>query len=155
MTASRQELELAALSSAFSTHLSSTGWGTIPFNDGFEVDEQLRPPLIAIQFLPSGPEPFQMGDTVEKYYRRVMQLDVYMTTKARVSALNDELMDYIDLMAVSIADPMVGNTVVGSITCQNTDSIYSEIAPPNLENPKVRRWRGIVRATLDMHYPTG
>lgn len=155
MTAAKQDLEIRALTSAIDTHLQSAGWGSITFNDGFEVGDQITPPLIALHWLPNGPEPFQMGDTVQKYYQRVLQIDTYMETKGRVFALNDELMDYLDLMAVSVVDPLNGNAIVGSITCQDTDSIYSEIAPPNLTNPKVIRWRGICRATLEIHYPNG
>jgi hypothetical protein len=155
MTAGKQDLEIKALIDVLKTHLQTTGWGTIEFQDGFSVNQDIQPPFIAVHFLPNGPKPMQLGDTKEKYYERVTQIDCYMETKGRASSIIDDLMDYIDIMVVPIADPLNGNAIVGSITCQNTDSIYGEIAPPNLGNPKVMRWRAIVRATLDAHYPTG
>jgi len=153
MTAAKQDLEINAIIAALNTHLQSTGWGTFTFNHGFDVNTQISAPTMGLHFLPNGPEPLQMGDTNQKYYRRVLQIDSYMDTRGRAIALNDELMDYLDLMAVSIADPLNGNAIVGSIACYDTDSIYSEIAPPNLNNPKVIRWRAITRATLDSFYP--
>lgn len=155
MTDSKQELEKRALISAFATHLQSLGWGQFTFNSGRDVSTQIVNNTIGIQFLPNGPKPLQVGDTAQKYYQRVLQLDMYVENESRAEALNDALMDFIDLMAVTIVDPLQGNAVVGSIACYNTDSIYSEIAPPNLTNPKVIRWRAIVRATLESFYPNG
>jgi hypothetical protein len=149
----KQNLELAEIAAAISTLLSNNGLGAIPTHSGFAVGEQIIPPLISLYFLPNGPKPFQMGDTTEKYFNRVIQFDIYMESDEKVSLIIDILMDYLDTMALYINDPMQNNAVVGSITCQNSDSIYGQIVTPNYEKPKVIRWRGIVRATLDIHYP--
>lgn len=154
-TLNKENLEASALSSSLTSHLTTLGYGSIPIHSGFAVGEQITPPLISMYFLPSGPEPFQLGDTTEKLYRRVTQFDIYMESQSMVSLIVDILMDYIDTMAVYIYDPLQNDASVGSITCQNTDSIYGQIVTPNYEKPKVIRWRGIVRGTLDMHYPNG
>lgn len=153
MTAAKQQLETEALIGAISTHLQSTGWGTFIFNSGRDVATQIEANTMGLQFLPNGPKPLQMGDTNQKYYERVLQIDSYMATEGRALALNDTLMDFFDLTSVVIIDPLAGNAIVGNIACYDTDSIYSEIAPPNLLNPKVIRWRAIVRATLQSFYP--
>lgn len=155
MTASKQDLEIEGLIAGLNTYLQDNGFGPFEFNHGFEVGAQVKPMTMALHFLPNGPEPFQMGNSDQKYYRRVLQIDTYMDTRGRALAVNDLLMDYLDLTAVSIVDPLAGNAIVGSIACYDTDSIYSEIAPPNLTNPKVIRWRAITRATLDAFYPRG
>jgi hypothetical protein len=151
----KQDLETAALAEDINTHLSSRGFANIEINSAFIADEQIEPPMISLYFLPNGPEPFQLGNTVEKLYKRVLQIDMYMESRQRVTTLVDILMDYLDTMAIYIEDPMQNDAIVGSITCQNTDSIYGQVVTPNPSKAKVSRWRGIVRGTLECHYPTG
>lgn len=155
MTLIKQDLEIAALADAISTYLTNVGLGTIPISTAFEVGNQIVPPLLSLYYLPSGPDPFQLGDTTERIYKRVLQIDGYMESHTRASLLIDTLMDYLDTMVVLVKDPLQNNAVVGSVTCQDTDSIYGQNVTPNFEKPKVIRWRAIVRVTIEAHYPNG
>jgi hypothetical protein len=155
MTVMKQDLEIAKIASAITTFLSSNGFNNVEVNSGFIVDEQIIPPMLSLYYLPNGPEPFQLGNTTEKLYKRVLQVDLYMDTRQKVTTLVDLLMDFFDTMAIYIEDPMQNNAFVGSVTCQNSDSIYGQVVTPNFEKPKVIRWRGIVRVTIEAHYPSG
>lgn len=155
MVEMKQDTETIAIAAGITTYLSSHGYTGIEINSAFIADEQIAPPLISLYYLPNGPEPFQMGNTTEKLYKRVLQIDLYMESRQKVTALVDLLMDYLDTFAVYLTDPMQNNAVVGSLTCQDTDSIYGQIVTPTVERPRVARWRGILRATLEAHYPNG
>jgi hypothetical protein len=154
MVEMKQDIEIAALAASINTYLSSHNFTSIEINSGFIADEQIMPPMISLYFLPNGPEPFQLGNTTEKLYKRVLQFDIYMENRQRVTTLVDLLMDYLDTTAIYLSDPIQG-IIVGSLTCQNTDSIYGQVVTPNWEKAKVIRWRGIVRGTLEAHYPNG
>lgn len=155
MVEMKQDIETIALASAISTYLSSHGYSGIEINSAFIADEQIKPPMISLYYLPNGPEPFQLGNSTEKLYKRVLQIDLYMENRQRTTALVDLFMDYLDTMAIYLTDPMQNDAVVGSLTCQDTDSIYGQVVTPTVEKARIVRWRGIVRGTLEAHYPNG
>lgn len=155
MVEMKQDIETIALAADIATYLASHGYTGIEINSAFITDEQIKPPIISLYYLPNGPEPFQMGNTTEKLYKRVLQIDLYMENRQRTTALVDLFMDYLDTTAIYLTDPMQNDAVVGSLTCQDTDSIYGQVVTPTVEKAKVVRWRGIVRGTLEAHYPNG
>jgi hypothetical protein len=155
MTIIKQDLEIEGIATAINAHLPTLGLPTIKINAGFIIDDPIVPPLLSLYFLPNGPEPFQLGNTSEKLYKRVLQIDMYMESRTKANTLIDVLMDFLDTMVVLIKDPLQNDLIIGSVTCQNTDSIYGQIVTPNIEKAKVIKWRGIIRGTLDAHYPNG
>jgi hypothetical protein len=154
MVEMKQDIETVALAADITTYLSSHGYTGIEINSAFIADEQIKPPMMSLYYLPSGPEPFQMGNTTEKLYKRVLQIDLYMESRQKVTALVDLFMDYLDTMAIYLIDPMTGTTV-GSLTCQDTDSIYGQVVTPTFDKARIVRWRGILRGTVQAHYPNG
>jgi hypothetical protein len=149
----REVLERAALTSALNTYLDGRGWTDVTFKEGFDIETTIDPPLVAVHFLPTNAETLQIGNVEDKLFRRVVQFDAYMENELRASAIQDDIMDFADLIPVIITDPLQNALVVGSLICQDNDSIYGENFAPILTDVKVKRWRSIVRATYEAHYP--
>jgi hypothetical protein len=147
----RELIERSALTLSLKTYLEARGWSLI-YREGFP-DEELVVPTVAVHFMPTNKETLQLGNTDEKLFKRVVQFDAYMENEGRAGAVCDDIMDFAELESVAIVDIVQDNAIVGSLTCQNNDSIYSETFAPNLTDVKVKRWRGIVRAIYEAHYP--
>lgn len=147
----RELIERAALTSALTTYLSGKGWTGLTYREGFP-DLDIEVPSVAIHFMPTHKDTLQLGDTDEKLFTRVVQIDTYMENEGRAASICDDIMDFAELESVVIVD-IVNSETVGSLTCQDNESIYSEIFAPILTDVKVKRWRGIVRATYQAHYP--
>ena len=146
----RELIERSALTSALKTYLEAKGW-SVTYREGFP-NTDLTVPTVGVHFMPTSKETLQLGDTDEKLFKRVVQFDAYMENEGRASSICDDIMDFAELESVVITD-IVNNLVVGSLTCQDNDSIYSETFAPNLTDVTVKKWRGIVRATYEAHYP--
>lgn len=146
----KKTLERRCVRVALDTYLDSRGWNDLVFKEGFRNEETIDPPIIAVHFLPTKGKAFQLGNTAERLYSRVVQVDCYMENENRADSVIDDIMDFFDLSPVAIVDS--GSTVLGSIICQDSESIYGEIFKPNLTSPKLLWWRGIVRATMEAHY---
>lgn len=149
----RELIERASLTTALSAYVLTQGWADITFKEGFDVESTVAVPLIAVHFLPSGKQTLQLGDTDQKLFKRVVQFDAYMENENRAGAIIDDLMDFAELVSVTLVDVVNNSTPIGSLTCQDNDSIYGETFAPNLTDVKVKRWRGIVRATYEAFYP--
>lgn len=147
---SSKKLEIRSLRNSLTTYLASASWTGLQFSEKFGEDT-VTVPLIAIHYLPSAGKNLQLGGKGnEKLYQRVIQIDAYMETEDRADAIVDDVMDFFDLVSVVIVDQ--SNQPVGSLICQNSDTIYGDTLAPILDNPKVTRWRGIIRATVEAHY---
>jgi hypothetical protein len=146
----RKYYERRSLRNALNTYLTSKSWTDITYREGFANEETITVPLVAVHFLPTNSVPLQIGSGSEKLFKRVVQIDAYMESEPRADAICDDIMDFLDIVPVSIVDAT--SAMLGSLICQDTGSIYSETFAPILPNPKVIRWRGIVRATLEAHY---
>jgi len=147
----RKQYELRAFRNALNDYLGGLGWTELEFREGFKSEKTIQVPSVAIHFLPSNKEELQIGGRgSEDLNRRLIQIDCYMETEDRAEAITDDCMDFIDLEAVLIKDP--SDNTLGTLICKDTSSIYSETLPPLLTDPKLKRWRGVVRATLESHY---
>ena len=148
----RKTYEITAFRSALSTYLSSHGWTGINYKERFPTDSQIVIPTVAITFTqPSRSRALQLGDTGEKLFRRLIQVDCFMENNERAEGISDDIMDFMDMIAVSIVNKM-SDQPVGTLICYDTESIYADIVPPDLEITKVNRWRAIVRGTYEAHY---
>lgn len=147
--------ERRAFRTALEQYLIDAGWtGTndLVYSEGFQSDDSITNPQVAISIVRPSRAALQLGNG-EKLFRRVFQVDCYMETEPRAMAITDNISDFMDLVPMNIVDQ--SSNILGSLICQDTESISSEILPPILGNPKVIRWRGIVRGTFEAFYPTG
>lgn len=146
----RKQYEIRAFRNALDDYLGTAGWSGLDFREGFKSEQVITLPSIAIHFLPSTKKELQLGGKKgEDLLTRVVQIDCYMETEDRAGAITDDIMDFIELESVIVKDP--ADTVIGSLICIDTHSIYSDVLAPILPEPKIKRWRGVVRATLESH----
>lgn len=153
--AAKTYFERRSLRNALEQYLVAAGWaGTNAptYGEGFQSDETIGTPLVAITIVRPVRVSLQLGNG-EKMFNRTIQIDCYMETEPRAMAITDDISDFMDVIPINIVDN--ASVVLGSLICQDTESIYSEILPPILNNPKVIRWRGIVRGTYEAFYPIG
>ena len=149
--AAKEYYERRSFRTTLKTYLESKGWPTtMRYEEGFQTDETISVPLVAVHFLPTRSAPVQLGNTTEKAYVRIIQVDCYMESEPRAQAINDNIMDFMDEVPIIILNESAA--ILGSLICQDTASINSEVLTPNLGNPKVTRWRGVSRGTYEAFY---
>lgn len=148
----RQDNEMRSFRLALDTFLTSKGWTGLTLKEGFGFDETIATPLLALTEMPFRSEELQLGRDAskEKLLKRVFQVDAYMESEHRVKAIWDDIEDFMDLEVVTVKD-IATDTELGYMVC-DTESIRGETVPPNLVNPKVIRWRGIIRGTYEIAY---
>jgi hypothetical protein len=146
----RKQYEIRAFRDALDDYLGTAGWTGLEFREGFKSEKVIVVPTVAVRFLPSNKRELQIGGkNGENLDRRVVQVDCYMESEDRANAITDDIMDFIELETVIIKDP--ADTILGTLICNDTNSIYGDVLPPILPDPKLKRWRGVVRATLESH----
>lgn len=149
--AAKTYYERRSFRNALKFYLESKGWPTsLRYEEGFQTDEVITVPLISIHFLPSEKRALQLAPADAGTYQRTIQVDCYMESEPRAMAVIDDIMDFMDLIAITILNESSVN--LGTLICFDTDSVYSEVLPPNLGNPKVIRWRGVIRGIFEAHY---
>lgn len=147
----KKNYEIRAIRDAIDDYLGTAGWSGIDYREGFKSEKVITVPSLSVRYLPSTKEPLQLGGKGgEDLIRRVVQIDCYMETEDRAGAIVDDVMEFFDLETIVIKDP--DDTVLGTIICPNSLTIYGEVVPPLMSDPIVKRWRGIIRATLETHY---
>lgn len=146
----RKQYEIRAFRNALENYLAGIGWLGLEFREGFKSEKTIVVPTVAIRYLPSNKKELQIGGKGgEDLIKRIIQVDCYMETEDRADAITEDIMDFIDLNSVTVVDP--SNNTIGTLICIDTESIYADVLPPLLTDPKVKRWRGVVRATLESH----
>jgi hypothetical protein len=151
----RTTLESRAFRTQVKAYLESQGWtgeSQLRYEEGFQTDATITVPMVAIHFLPSNSKALQLGNIDDKTFRRFIQVDCYMESEDRAGRIMDDVMDFMDLIPIAIVDLMTTDNV-GSLICYDTDTISGEILSPNLNVPKVNRWRSIIRGTFEAFYP--
>lgn len=151
----RRPYEKRSVGQALQTYLNNLGWTSLKYAEGFQSEDTIENPQITVRFVPSSIKNLQIGrvEGGDRVFIRRVQVDAYMESESRVDAIIDDIMDFIDLIPVQITDLNSNN--LGTIICYDTESIYSETLPPLTTLPKLLRWRGIVRAEMEAHYPNG
>lgn len=143
--------EIRAIRNQLDDYLGLQGWTGIDYREGFKSEKVITIPTVSVRYLPSTKGSLQLGGKGgEDLIRRVVQIDCYMETEDRAGQIVDDCMEFFDLETIVIKDP--ANIVLGTIICGNSESIYGETVPPLMTDPIIKRWRGIVRATLETHY---
>lgn len=146
--------EQLALNSAIEAYFIALGYSDLTFKGGFQSDVTIINPLIALTFLPSEGKSLQLGKITgkDKLFSRRIQVDAYMENEPRAQTVVDDLMDFfMENLCVFILDP--SGTELGYMITENDDNVTGQVLPPNLTEPKLIRWRGIVRAQLEAFYP--
>ena len=148
----RQRYEKRSFGNALVTYLEALGWNTT-YSEGFQPDSPITPPQIAVTMPPSTRKELQLGKIAGKdsLFRRIIQVDAYMENENRADAIIDDIMDFIDITPVDIIDQ--NTNLLGTLICQDSETIFGEALPPITTDPKIGRWRGVVRAQMDAFYP--
>ena len=149
--AAKTYYERRSFRNALKTYLESKGWpNDINYREGFKSGATITIPAVSVHFLPSNKHALQLGPSGEQTYRRIIQVDAYMESEDRAGAISDDVMDFMDVVPIDIVNE--SSVSLGSLICFDTDSIYSEILPPILNNPTIIQWRGVSRGTFEAHY---
>lgn len=152
---SRELDERKAFREAMATYLGTAGWSGITYTDGWEYDETITNPQINVYFVTKKKQELEMGRTSgAKTFPRSVQVDCYMETEARASAVSDDVMDFMELSAITVTDPIT-SAFEATMVCVDTDAIETVIQPPIQTNPRLLQWRAIVRGPFLAHYPNG
>jgi hypothetical protein len=146
--------EKRSLRTALDTYLTSLGWTDLRFAEGFKAEDTITNPLVAIRFVPQTVRNLQLGRVTnqDRLYVRRVQIDCYMENEARAEDIMEDVMEFADIVPITITD--MNSNVLGSLICYNTEEIYGETLPPMTTQPKLLRWRSIVRWEAEAHYPT-
>lgn len=144
--------ERRAIANSLGTELNTNGWGIGQVREGFQWEQDIQVPLVAVSMLPSNMLELQMGRSVtgEKSHTRLIQVDCYMESEPRAMTIGDDVADMIDRMYESITDHT--NTPIGVLFCPNTESIRITILNPNMADVRVKRWRAVIQALIETHY---
>jgi len=149
--ASQHKAEIRSFRNALDTYLAGLGWSGLSYREEFP-DTQITVPSVAIHYLPSNKKALQLGgkDGGEDLLSRTIQVDVYMESRDRADQIVESIMDFIELTSIAIVDK--DNNTIGSLICWDDNGIYGDSLAPILTNPKILKWRGVVRAPLEAHY---
>lgn len=154
MAAPKVFFERHCLAVELQSYLSNAGWTDITkVEEGFQTNATISVPMVSVYFLPSRGKELQMGrstDQVNKTYSRDIQIDCYMETEGRALAIVDDIADFIDLTTIVIKKP--DNTILGSLYNTDIESITTNTLPPLYLDPSIKRWRGIVQASMEAFY---
>jgi len=154
VSVARRYYERRSLASALGTYLNglTTGWNIGQVREGFQSEQPIQPPLVAVHFLPSRYIELQLGRsiTTDKTFERRVQIDCYMETEPRAMAICDDVMEFLDQMFIPITDP--SGTNIGNLLVPDSETIISDMMTPRMSDPVSIRWRGIVVASLEADY---
>lgn len=150
MARASKYLERRSLSSALGTYLQNAGW-TVEMREGWFSDDEISTDTVAVWFLPSSISELQLGRGAKgKTLVRKVQINCYMSNEHKAGDIIDEIMEFVDMEPVTVQD--TEDQPIASFVCYDTGSISSETVPPILKNPKISRWRGVVKATYEANY---
>lgn len=149
----RRTYEKRSFGNALTSYLQTKGWLNLTYSEGYSSGKAITPPQIAVTIPPSSKLDLQLGRTVgeDSVFHRTIQIDAYMESEQRADAIIDDIMDFVDFSPVVIINP--DGDILGSFICYNTDGIIGETLPPITTDPKIGRWRGVVKAPMEAHYP--
>lgn len=152
MAIARRYYERHAIAEALGTQLNTTGWNVGQVKEGFQSEQAIESPAVAIHFLPSTYTEVQMGRKIntEKSFTRRVQVDCYMETEPKADTIADEVGDFFDEFFINIKDPDGNN--LGNLYCVDSESITLDVVPPIFKEARNKRWRAVVQATLQADY---
>jgi hypothetical protein len=148
----RRFYERQAVANALGTTLNTLGWNIGQVKKGYQPESDLEPPVVTLFFLPSSYVETQLGrgKTANKSFYRRVQVDCYMETEPRADTISDDVGDFFDEFFVEIKDP--AGAVIGTIYCPDSETITLDSLPASFKDVEIKRWRGIVTASLQADY---
>lgn len=146
----RKYNERRSFATALNTYLQAKGWN-LPIKEGWQHEGTITPPMIGIHFLPSAFTSLEIGrgDKKRDFIRRI-QIDCYMENEFTADAITDDIADFVDDVNITVQE--VGTNTELGYMFSDTESISIETIPPMLTQPKVLRWRGVIKATYEVFY---
>lgn len=148
--AGKTYFERRAIRLALESYLIGQGWTNLTFDEGFMSEKTITVPLITIELVRPAKASLEMGGNPSKVYKRNIQVDCYMESEPRTMAVTDLIMDFIELTPVQIIDETT--SVIGNLICFDNNTIISDVLPPVLVDPKLLRWRGVVKSVWEAQY---
>lgn len=148
----KKYFERHSLASALGTSLNNTGWAIGQVREGYQSQEPLDPPVVAVHFLPSNYIELQLGRSVttDKIFERRIQIDCYMETEPRAMSIADDAAEFLDSMFINIVNP--SGAILGQLYVPDSETIITDTLAPRTTDPTIIKWRGIVQATLEADY---
>lgn len=148
-----QFFERRSVRNQLKTYLDARGWTDLTWAEGYS-DEEVVPPFIGIILVDFGKEQLEMGNnpSTNKLYSRRVQVNLYMESEDRVTALCDEISDFFDIEAIIIKDN--SNNILGSMI-SDTESIITDVEEPDVTEEANLEWAGVVVCQYEVHYPQG
>lgn len=140
--------ERYALAEALKNYLP-TDWGITEVKKGFQSKIPVEVPAVSVYFLPSRFDEVQMSRDQPTFLRRV-QVDAYMEDEARADGIADDIADFFDLETISVTDP--STNIIAIMKCYDSQTIVIDTLPPNFADTSVKKWRGVVKAVLQVDY---
>jgi len=137
------------------TYLELKGWVNLTWAEGFSAYTlpEIIPPFIVVFVDDYGKQTIEMGanPTINKMFNRRAQVTVFMETEDRVSALLDDIADFLDIEVILIKD---NNTnIMGSMISDTATITTATAAPTSAE--KVIEWQGSAACMYETFYPNG
>jgi hypothetical protein len=152
--AGKTYLERRGFRNQLKTYLDAHGWAataasTVTYKEGFKSEDTIKIPTVAITFLRSNIKQLQMGNMADRTFKRIIQVDCYMESEARAIDISDAIMEFMDIEPIVILDP--SSTTLGSLISE-TDTLYADVLPPKLNDPRILNWRAVIRGTYEAFY---
>lgn len=146
----KRTYEKYAIASALATYLTGKGWPITEVRRGFQSDIPITVPAVSLFYLPSAFDELQMGRDQPAFQRRI-QVDAYMETEERAESIGDDIGDFFDEETVSVIDADTSD-IIARIRCYDSSTIIMDTLPPNMSDAKLKRWREVVKATVNVDY---
>lgn len=146
--------ERRAIRNQLKIYLESKGWTGLTWAEGYDIDSTVVPPYITVILDDMGKEVLEMGNDplINKIFARRVQVNVYMESEDRTSAVTDDISDFMDIDVISIKDN--NNNVLGTMI-SDTETIIGDMMPPSLNQETNLEWEGVVACSYKAHYPNG
>ena len=146
--------ERRSLRNELETYLGTAGWTGLTFTEGWDNDNTITNPQVNVYFVTKEKQELEMGrTTTARTFPRLVQIDCYMESESRASAIGDDVMEFMDLAAIPIKD--FQSNFLGTMICVNTEQISAVTQPPIETNPALLHWRAIIRGPFLAHYING
>jgi hypothetical protein len=141
-------LERRSLRNRMADNLASNGWTGINFEEGFLRDDAIKVPCVSVYFLPSNFKELQIGHDTN-WVTRVVQIDCHMESEPRADAISEAIATWAEQDTFPILD-QDGNEI--GYMDSDTNTLSWQTMAPIMTNPKIIRWRAIVRVTYHAYY---
>lgn len=153
MAIARTRYEQRSVLNEIQAFLTARGYTGITYTDGYQPENPIAPPQVTVTFPPSSPSPLQLGRVrgEESYYTRTVVVNAYMENEGRAQTIIDDIMDFWEFECVEIKDH--NNNPLGTVQCDDIQSIVGQVFPPIMGATQSQRWRGAVTAPVKSFYP--